>query len=152
MGGYTLADYLINTMILGATYHHYRLVSTPDNSTKAFMSKSDVIREYTKVGYTEKQAIDIWSNSKTTLEQAYVVKDGILTPADEYKKYITKKLENQIAGRLRDRTAVYNGVIPTVEKAKIQQNVWGSYLTLMRNFYINTYIERASTGYDAATT
>lgn len=150
MGGYTMADYLINTMILGATYHHYRLVDMPDGSTKRFMSLTDAINTYTKVGYTEQQAEDKWNNATTTLKDAYYVNDGIFTVKDEYSKYITKKLENQIAGRLRDRTAVYNGVIPSVEKAKIQQNVWGSYLTLMRNFYVNTYWERAQTGYDTA--
>ena len=150
MGGYTMADYLINTMILGATYNHYRLVDTPDGKSKKFMSKSDAIREYTKVGYTEQEAINAWNTSKTTLRQAYVVKDGYLTAKEEFAPYINKKLENQIAGRLRDRTAIYNGVIPAVEKAKIQQNVWGSYLTLMRNFYVNTFWERASTGYDTA--
>lgn len=150
MGGYTMADYLINTMILGATYNHYRLVDSPDGSSKKFMSKSDAIREYTKLGYTEKQAISKWGNSKTTLKEAYYVEDGQFTIKPEYKQYINKKLENQIAGRLRDRTAVYNGVIPTVEKAKVQQNVWGSYLTLMRNFYVNTYWERAQSGYDVA--
>ena len=150
MGGYTVGDYLINTMILGATYNHYKLVDTPDGSSKAFMSKSDAIDLYTKYGYTEKEAIDKYSSAKITLRQAYIVEDGVLTPKKEYNKYITKKLENQIAGRLRDRTHLYNGVIPTVEKAKIQQNVWGSYVTLMRNFYVNTYWERAAVGFDYA--
>lgn len=150
MGGYTMADYLINTMVLGATYNHYHLVDSVDGKSKKFMSRTDVIREYTKFGYTEQQAIQKWNDSKTTLEQAYYVKDGLFTVKDDFKQYITKKLENQIAGRLRDRTAVYNGIIPSVEKAKVQQNVWGSYLTLMRNFYVNTYWERASTGYDTA--
>ena len=150
MGGYTMADYLINTMILGAVYHHYRLVDLPDGGGKKFMSKSDAISMYTKLGYTEQKAIDIWEHSKQTLKQAYYVKDGVLTVKDQYSKYVTKKLENQIAGKLRDRTAVYNGVIPAVEKAKIQQNVWGSYLTLMRNFYVNTYWERAQAGYDVS--
>ena len=53
MGGYTMADYLINTMILGATYNHYRLINSPDGKSKKFMSKSDAIREYSKIGYTE---------------------------------------------------------------------------------------------------
>ena len=70
---------------------------------------------------------------------------------DDFKQYINKKLENQIAGRLRDRTSVYNGIIPQTEKAAIQQNVFGSFLTLMRNFYVNTYWERARAGYDYAT-
>lgn len=150
MGGYTMADYMINTMILGATYNHYRLVDSPDGKSKMFMSKSDAVDLYMKYGYTEKEAINKYNSSKVTLRQAYSVVDGYLTPKKEYANYINKKLENQIAGRLRDRTHLYNGIIPSVEKAKIQQNVWGSYITLMRNFYVNTYWERAAVGYDYA--
>jgi hypothetical protein len=151
MGGYTMADYLINTMILGATYNHYRLLDMPDGKTKKFLSKTDAIDVYTKHGYTESQAIEKWESAKTTLKQAYYCEDGLLKVNDDFKKYINKKLENQIAGRLRDRTAVYNGVIPQTEKAAVQQNVFGSFLTLMRNFYVNTYWERARAGYDYAT-
>ena len=151
MGGYTMADYLINTMILGATYNHYRLVDMPDGKSKKFMSKTDAIDIFTKHGYTEKDAIDKWESSKTTLRQAYYQEDGLFKVNKDFEQYINKKLENQIAGRLRDRTAVYNGVIPQTEKAAIQQNVFGSFLTLMRNFYVNTYWERARAGYDYAT-
>ena len=151
MGGYTMADYLINTMILGATYNHYRLLDMPDGKTKKFMSKSDAIDIYTKHGYTEDEAISKWNSGKTTLKQAYYQEDGFLKIKDEFKQYVTKKLENQIAGRLRDRTSVYNGIIPQTEKATLQQNVFGSFLTLMRNFYVNTYWERARAGYDYAT-
>lgn len=150
MGGYTVADYLINTMILGATYNHYKLIDSPDGKTKSFMSKSDAVDLYMKYGYTEKEAIKKYNSSKITLKDVYYVKDGYLTVKDPYKQIVTKKLENQIAGRLRDRTHLYNGIIPQVEKAKIQQNVWGSYVTLMRNFYVNTYWERAAVGFDYA--
>lgn len=151
MGGYTMADYMINTMILGATYNHYRLLDMPDGKTQKFLSKSDAIDTFTKHGYTEAEAISKWNSAKTTLRQAYSVKDGLLVIRPEFSQYVTKKLENQIAGRLRDRTAVYNGVIPQTEKATIQQNVFGSFLTLMRNFYVNTYWERARIGYDYST-
>lgn len=151
MGGYTMADYLINTMILGATYNHYRLLDMPDGKTKKFLSKTDAIDVYTKHGYTESQAIEKWESTKTTLKQAYYCENGLLKIKDDFKKYINKKLENQIAGRLRDRTSVYNGIIPQTEKAAVQQNVFGSFLTLMRNFYVNTYWERARVGYDYAT-
>ena len=151
MGGYTMADYMINTMILGATYNHYRLLDMPDGKSKKFMSKTDAINTFTKFGYTEKEAIERWNSSNTTLKQAYSVVNGDFVINDDFKQYINKKLENQIAGRLRDRTAVYNGVIPATEKATIQQNVFGSFLTLMRNFYVNTYWERARSGYDYAT-
>ena len=151
MGGYTMADYLINTMILGATYNHYRLVDMPDGKSKKFMSKTDTVDIFTKHGYSENEAINKWESAKTTLRQAYYQEDGLLKIKDDFKQYINKKLENQIAGRLRDRTAVYNGIIPQTEKAAIQQNVFGSFLTLMRNFYVNTYWERARAGYDYAT-
>lgn len=150
MGGYTMADYMMNTMILGATYNHYRLVEIPDG-TKKFLSKTESINQLGKFGYSEKEAINKWNSSKTTLKEAYKVEDGLLVVKNEYKQYITNKLENQIAGRLRDRTALYNGVIPMSEKATLQQNVFGSYLTMMRNFYVNNYWERASIGYDYAT-
>ena len=148
MGGYTMADYLINTMIVGATYNHYRLIDMPDGKSKRFMSKTDAVDIFTKHGYTQKEAVLKWESAKTTLRQAYYQEDGLLKIKDGFKKYINKKLENQIAGRLRDRTSVYNGVIPQTEKAAIQQNVFGSFLTLMRNFYVNTYWERARAGYD----
>lgn len=151
MGGYTMADYLINTMILGATYNHYRLVDMPDGKSKKFMSKTDTVDIFTKHGYSENEAINKWESAKTTLRQAYYQEDGLLKIKDDFKQYINKKLENQITGRLRDRTAVYNGIIPQTEKAAIQQNVFGSFLTLMRNFYVNTYWERARAGYDYAT-
>ena len=46
---------------------------------------------------------------------------------------------------------MYNGIIPMSEKAKLQQNVFGSFITLMRNFYVNTYWDRFKTGGDYVT-
>lgn len=151
MGGYTLADYMINSMMLTATYNHYKLLTNPTTGNQQFMSKTDAINIFTSVGYTEKEAVKLWKKSKTTLWDAYEQKDGLFVRKDQYKDIITKKLEDQIAGRLRDRTAIYNGIIPMTEKAKMQQNVFGSFVTLMRNFYINTYWDKFKTGGDYVT-
>lgn len=149
MGGYTITDYMINCTFLRATYNHYRLVQNPNTGKQQFMSKSEVINNYTKIGFTESEAIDIWKNAKVTLWDAYEVSDnGTFEIVDQYKSIITKQLEDRIAGRLRDRTALYNGVIPTTEKGKIQQNIFGSFITLMRNFYVNTYWDRFHSGGD----
>lgn len=148
MGGYTITDYMVNSMMLTATYNHYRLILDPKTNKKRFYSKTDAINEFTKLGYTEKQAIKLWKKSKVTLWDAYDCIKGDFVLKDEYKDIVNKQLENRIAGRLRDRTAMYNGIIPQTEKAKIQQNVFGSYLTLMRNFYVNTYWDRFKTGGD----
>lgn len=151
MGGYTLTDYMVNGLMLRATYNTYKLIKDPKTNKESFYSKTDAINEFTKLGYTEKQAIKLWSNSKITLWDAYDCLEGDFIVKDKYKDVITEKLENRVAGRLRDRTAMYNGVIPTTERAKIQQNVFGSFLTLMRNFYVNTYWDRFKTGGDYVT-
>lgn len=148
MGGYTMTDYMINSMMVMATYHHYRLIKDPKTGKEKFYSKTDAINEFTKLGYSEKQAIKLWKNSKTILWDAYELKDGLLVIKAGFEDKINKKLEDRIAGRLRDRTAMYNGVIPQTEKAKLQQNVFGSFITLMRNFYVNTYWDRFKTGGD----
>ena len=151
MGGYTLADYMINSMMLTATYNHYKLITNPTTGKQQFMSKTDAINIFTSVGYTEKEAVKQWKKSETTLWDAYETKDGLFVKKSGYEHIITKKLEDQIAGRLRDRTAMYNGVVPMTEKAKMQQNVFGSFVTLMRNFYINTYWDKFKTGGDYVT-
>jgi len=152
MGGYTITDYMINSMMLTATYNHYRLIRDPKTGKDRFYSKTDAINEFTKLGYTEKEAVRLWKKAKKkTLWDAYEVVDGYFTLKDEYKDIVDKKLEDRIAGRLRDRTTLYNGVMPQTEKAKLQQNVFGSFLTLMRNFYINTYWDRFKTGADYVT-
>ena len=148
MGGYTMTDYMINSMMVMATYHHYRLIKDPKTGKEKFYSKTDAINEFTKLGYSEKEAVKLWKNSKTILWDAYELKDGLLVVKPGFKDKINKKLEDRIAGRLRDRTAMYNGVIPQTEKAKLQQNVFGSFITLMRNFYVNTYWDRFKTGGD----
>lgn len=151
MGGYTLADYMVNSMMLTATYNHYKLMTNPTTGKQQFMSKSDAINVFTSVGYTEKEAVKQWKKSKTTLWDAYELKNGLFVRKAQYQDAITKKLEDQIAGRLRDRTAIYNGIVPMTEKAKMQQNVFGSFVTLMRNFYVNTYWDRFKTGGDYIT-
>lgn len=148
MGGYTLTDYIINSMFLLSTYNHYKLMLNPKTGKNKFYSKSDAIDEFTKLGYTEKDAIKMWEKSKTTLWDAYSLQDGLFILKDEYSDIVSKKLENKIGGRVRDRSSMYNGIIPQSEKAKMQQNVFGSFITLMRNFYVNTYWDRFKTGGD----
>ena len=147
MGGYTISDYLVSAIMVKATYHHMKLVTLPDGK-KQFLSRSQTINLFKKYGYSRKEAINAYNSAKTTLWNAYKLSDGQFTLRDEFKPYVTKKLENMIQGRLEDRTKVYNGVIPTAEKAKLQQNIFGSYISLMRNFMINAYWERFDTEID----
>ena len=71
MGGYTITDYMVNSMMLTATYNHYKLITDPKTNKQRFYSKTDAINEFTKLGYTEKEAIRLWKKSDTTLWDAY---------------------------------------------------------------------------------
>ena len=119
MGGYTLSDYMVNGLVLLATYHHYRLIEDPTKGKKRFFSKSDAINTFTKLGYSEKEAVRLWKKADVTLWDAYDSKKGDFVVKDEYKDIVTKALEDRIMGRVTDRTAMYNGVIPQAEKAKL---------------------------------
>lgn len=149
MGGYTLIDYIINSAILMSFYHACRLIQLP-NGKQEFLNKSEAINRLTQLGYTQKEAINTWKKSKTNLWDAYELKDGLFQVKDQYKNIVTKRVENQMQKKLHDRTAVYNGVVPMSEKAKLQQNIFASYIALMRGFFINTYWDRFNTGVDYA--
>ena len=149
MGGYTLTDYMINSSVLMSFYHACRLIQLP-NGKQEFLNKSEAINRLTKLGYTYKEAENTWKKSKTNLWDAYELKDGLFQVKDQYKNIVTKRVENQMQKKLHDRTAVYNGVVPMSEKAKLQQNIFASYISLMRGFFINTYWDRFNTGVDYA--
>ena len=149
MGGYTLTDYMMNSAVLMSFYHACRLIQFP-NGKQEFLNKSEAINRLTKIGYTQKEAVDTWKKSKTNLWDAYELKDGLFQVKDQYKNIVTKRVENQMQKKLHDRTAVYNGVVPMSEKAKLQQNIFASYIALMRGFFINTYWDRFNTGVDYA--
>lgn len=149
MGGYTLADYMMNSVVLMSFYHACRLIQLP-NGKQEFLNKSEAINRLTQLGYTQKEAINTWKKSKTNLWGAYELKDGLFKVKDQYKNIVTKRVENQMQKKLHDRTAVYNGVVPMSEKAKLQQNIFASYIALMRGFFINTYWDRFNTGVDYA--
>lgn len=149
MGGYTLTDYMMNSSVLMSFYHACRLIQLP-NGKQEFLNKSEAINRLTKLGYTYKEAKNTWKKSKTNLWDAYELKDGLFQVKDQYKNIVTKRVENQMQKKLHDRTAVYNGVVPMSEKAKLQQNIFASYISLMRGFFINTYWDRFNTGVDYA--
>ena len=142
MAGYSITDYMVNSTILEAFYHNYHLMDDL-NGRKRFMNSDDAIRIYGKHGYTRKEALKIWRLSKKdNLFNAYTQKDGIAVVKPEYQQYVTEDLQNTMMKKLKTRTASYNGMLPDIEKAKMAQNIWGSYFTMMRGFLMDTYWSR----------
>ena len=145
MGGYTLSDYMVNASVLLSFYHSCRLITLP-NGKQEFLNKNEAVNTLMKNGYTQKEATSVWKKSKTTLWDAYEVQNGLFKVKDQYKGIVTTRTKNLMAKKLEDRTAAYNGVMPVSERAKLQQNVFGSYITLMRGFIFNQYFEHFHTG------
>ena len=145
MGGYTLSDYMVNASVLLSFYHSCRLITLP-NGKQEFLNKNEAVNTLMKNGYTQKEATSVWKKSKITLWDAYEVQNGLFKVKDQYKGIVTTRTKNLMAKKLEDRTAAYNGVMPVSERAKLQQNVLGSYITLMRGFIFNQYFEHFHTG------
>ena len=142
MAGYSITDYMVNNVILEAFYKNYHLMDDL-NGRKRFMNSDDAIRIYEKHGYSREEALKVWKNaSKDNLFNAYTQKDGVAVVKEKYKQYVTEDLQNTVMKKLKTRTASYNGMLPDIEKAKMAQNIWGSYFTMMRGFLMDTYWTR----------
>ena len=142
MAGYSITDYMVNSVILEAFYKNYHLMDDL-NGRKRFMNSDDAIRIYEKHGYSREEALKVWKNaSKDNLFNAYTQKDGIAVVKEKYKQYVTEDLQNTVMKKLKTRTSSYNGMLPDIEKAKMAQNIWGSYFTMMRGFLMDTYWAR----------
>lgn len=142
MDGYSITDYMVNSVILEAFYKNYHLMDDL-NGHKRFMNSDDAIRIYEKHGYSRKEALRVWKNaSKDNLFNAYTQKDGKAIVKSKYQQYVTEDLQNTVMKKLKTRTASYNGMLPDIEKAKMAQNIWGSYFTMMRGFLMDTYWTR----------
>ena len=142
MAGYSITDYMVNSVILEAFYKNYHLMDDL-NGRKRFMNSDDAIRIYEKHDYSRKEALRVWNNaSKDNLFNAYTQKDGVAVVKEKYKQYVTEDLQNTVMKKLKTRTASYNGMLPDIEKAKMAQNIWGSYFTMMRGFLMDTYWTR----------
>nr|DAF73582.1 MAG TPA: hypothetical protein [Caudoviricetes sp.] len=71
MAGYSITDYMVNSVILEAFYKNYHLMDDL-NGHKRFMNSDDAIRIYEKHGYSRKEALRVWENaSKDNLFNAY---------------------------------------------------------------------------------
>lgn len=142
MAGYSMTDYMVNSVILEAFYKNYHLMDDL-NGRKRFMNSDDAIRIYEKHGYSREEALKVWKNaSKDNLFNAYTQEDGVAVVKEKYKQYVTEDLQNTVMKKLKTRTASYNGMLPDIEKAKMAQNIWGSYFTMMRGFLMDTYWAR----------
>lgn len=145
---FTLGDYTISCLTMISTMNNYKLYeykdSTSENPHKKFLKKEEYIREAIKDGRTEQEAKDMYNQwfSHTSLWDAFELKNGLFTVKDEYKAFVDDQTMKNARKQAQSRSSIYNGVVPDSEKTKLQTNIWTSFITMLRNFFIMGINER----------
>ena len=77
-----------------------------------------------------------------TLYKAMEVKDGILVPTEEYKKYVTKELHLKVKGIVASRTNLIEGNMDKFDKGNWSTNIFGNLVMLHRGWLVQGATER----------
>ena len=126
---YQLFDVRVKGKLTLAIYNNFRLVNGQ------FIRKSEFDR---LTGNNGK-----WSDYKNkTLYDAYETNGSNLVIKPEYKEYITKELENNVAGIIQYRTSTVDGMINELDRGSINKHILGRALMLHRNWLVSGTIER----------
>ena len=161
MGEYTLVDYTFKGHYLTALYHSIRLVKNPKTKKLEFMTKDQAMYHYQNAGLGIDEGLKQWKNADKTLWDAYEVDDkGNAYVVDEYKDYVypyveslgrrTNRLVNQVAGIIRERSSVINGVLDTSGSASMRQSTIGAMVLQMRGWMISQMWDNLKDGNDFA--
>ena len=131
--GYTAGDFAVKSTILGAVYHSYRLVTTPDG-TKQFMTREDYVSKYyanaPQTGRTKFDEFDV------TLYDVYEQDKNTYKVKDEYRQYVTVNLTNMVKNKIQTISARIDGNINDTDRAAIHANAYAQFLVMHRNFMI----------------
>lgn len=159
MGEYTLVDYLSKGIITSMIYHHHRLVNNPLTGKDEFMTEEQVRYAYTAAGLDKEEGSKVWSTANTTLWDAYDVnKDGEFVLNPKYEDVVrpkvngtnrrSSKLETRIAGTVRERGSVINGILDAANKGDASRNYFTAALLQMRGWMITHFYDYYKDGHD----
>ncbi len=159
MGGYTLGDYMNNTVVMMSFYHHVRFFDPHEweisgvqisGVKPGFYTRNQLIKAFTDAGYSKKQAKAVYSDLHTTLYDAYDWSPGDYLPHvnPAFAQYVTDKTAKDVKNKVTYRSAFYNGVMPATEISKARQNLYTALMFMMRNFIVGNVYERFSNGND----
>ena len=134
--GYTQSDYAVKSHILMSIYHNYRFVKG-----EGFMSKSQFIDKF--YANDRKKGDIAFRQLQVTLYDAYEKKkDGSFGVKDEYSKYVTNKLQDDVKNRIDVLSRRIDGTLRDVDKAAVHANSWAAYLVMHKNFMIQGLHDR----------
>ena len=161
MGEYTLVDYTFKGHLTAAVYHSIRLVKNPNTNKLEFMNKDQAMYQYQLHGDGIKEGLKQWKKAETTLFDVYDIDDkGNAVVNKDYEKYVypyidsigkkSNRIVNQVAGVIRERSSVINGILDESGKASLSQSVLGSMALQMRGWMISQMWDNLKIGHDFA--
>ena len=128
---FKLMSFLPNSVFMRGIYNNYRLLELEDGN-KHFISENDFLyNHFPEQSIEEKRAI--YNSTKTTLWSAYDKKGGVKIKP-EYKKYVTKELENEISDKLGNISSHAEGMVETADKSGVHLHTALSTILMFRAF------------------
>lgn len=128
---FKMMSFLPNSIFMRGIYNNYRLLELEDGS-KHFISENDFLYNYfPEQSIEEKRAI--YNSTKTTLWSAYDKKGGVKIKP-EYKKYVTKELENEISDKLGNISSHAEGMVENADKSGVHLHTALSTILMFRAF------------------
>lgn len=128
---FKMMSFLPNSIFMRGIYNNYRLLELEDGS-KHFISENDFLyNHFPEQSIEEKRAI--YNSTKTTLWSAYDKKGGVKIKP-EYKKYVTKELENEISDKLGNISSHAEGMVETADKSGVHLHTALSTILMFRAF------------------
>lgn len=147
MGVFRLADYTVDAITMTAAYLNMRF----SNKYNTFLSEKDFIGRYIKDGYTKEQAESEYSKAKK-MYFCYKEVDGVATLDKDISNKMNpeniEQLEKEIATSLKTWVPKFNGAVADEDKALLQKNIYGSFITALRTYLINKSQTLFATGDD----
>lgn len=128
---FKMMSFLPNSVFMRGIYNNYRLIELEDGN-KHFISENDFLyNHFPEQSMEEKRAI--YNSTKTTLWSAYDKKGGVKIKP-EYKKYVTKELENEISDKLGNISSHAEGMVENADKSGVHLHTALSTILMFRAF------------------
>lgn len=128
---FKLMSFLPNSVFMRGIYNNYRLLELEDGN-KHFISENDFLYNHFPEQFIEEKRA-IYNSTKTTLWSAYDKKGGVKIKP-EYKKYVTKELENEISDKLGNISSHAEGMVETADKSGVHLHTALSTILMFRAF------------------
>ncbi len=126
--GYSAGDFTVKSQVLLAVYHNYKL------HDGKFMSKNQFLSQY--YADNKEAGESAWKELKTTLYDAYDIKDDKLVVLDEYKDLVTEQLKNAVTNKAQTLAGKIDGMLTDTDRAQIHANAYAQFVVMHRNFMI----------------